>query len=315
VRISPSIRINFRKKPIQIISEIHAGFDTEYQSIKIGENKLLSTQFSTTGLIKLFIPKTKDYEFQGVHTLSGELYYKTDNLPDTMDSKELKRLINEYIKIIRVISHQNYDNLMSKLTKKIKQYKDKYNEIIITKSSLNFKNDGTIFQFNYLPIKQRIIINENKEKLKISMVQLVNEIKSTIEKDLNKKSIDILEIIKDKISEDCLELLKDDEESKNQVGEGFKLSDIKDPLKSEENLLEAIDKNTIKYNDDGFKIDESNKTDESNNNIEEVKKPKILKINTIPSFYTNEDSIKVYYKERLVLVGHYNAADLSLLSD
>jgi hypothetical protein len=199
----------------------------------LGENQLLSAQLSVTGLIKLFIPKRENYIYQGVNTLTGEIYYKNDNIPESINKDLLQTMIQKYIDIIRGISNKNYDILMYKLTEKLKQYKDKNENLIIMNSRLNDKKDGTIIQFNYLPVIQKIIINENekkeKVKLSLSMKQLINIIKESINKDLYKKSSDVYNLILNEVKQTSNELFNESSDESPDVFTSFKPSNIKEP--------------------------------------------------------------------------------------
>jgi len=74
--LDASIKQHFKKNNLSITADIYTGFDTEYLAFDFGQNRLLSAQLSICGGLKLEVPLSKDYKFEGVNTLTGELYVK-----------------------------------------------------------------------------------------------------------------------------------------------------------------------------------------------------------------------------------------------
>jgi hypothetical protein len=231
-----------------------------------------------TGLVKVSIPLRQEYDFSGVHTLSGEIYYKHDHLPNIMNTALVREMIENSISLIRKSSFNNYDKIMSLLATKLSN-----NESLIN-TSINSK--GINLQFNYLPIINKIIIGKNRDELKLSMKQLINEIRLSFN--------DYLELETTRITDLINKYLKEINESKNYTYN--RISTIK----------------STQYHISKIPIKEEIETEISE---EKATDTVIFKNKSELKKEIDESLIRINFKKKLFLSGHYNASDFSMLCD
>ena len=104
-RLDNSIKQHLTLKKISVSSNIFAGFDTEYVPIDFGKNDLLSAQLSLCGCVKIKVPISRKFIFEGVHTMTSEAYIK--NAPKFDDLNTVISKINGHIKSIRYYKNKN----------------------------------------------------------------------------------------------------------------------------------------------------------------------------------------------------------------
>jgi hypothetical protein len=96
-KLNPGVRRLLLGMNFNIFYRIYAGYDTEFQTVEYGENKLISYQLAVTGraLIKVNnVPSL--YDFERVLVSSGEVY-ELDGLKDDPKLLELLKVINVYL--------------------------------------------------------------------------------------------------------------------------------------------------------------------------------------------------------------------------
>jgi hypothetical protein len=265
-RIEPSIRMKITRTLPKIHRRYYAGFDTEYQGIDTGVNRLLSVQLSVTGDIAIELPKFKEYDFESLHTQSQESYLtntklKMDRLK--MDSTRVLKIINSYILGVRDLKFGDYDE-------KIKYYykilKEQGFEIVES----DFKS---VFLIPKFPISLKMFTNENNCGLKWE--ELIAEVTSIQNVDLtywSKRLLSLLELSEEQVNP-CV---------KN---------------------VEVEDLNKLVENTEVISIKEGN-----------LLKLKAFKPQTYEKTF-ERTKVRFKVKNSVYLIGHYNAADLSMISD
>jgi len=73
-RIDASIRHHIRKPGISITKNIYLGFDTEFNRVESGKNKLISSQITVSSRVFVKIPKTPRYTISSFDVDQNKLY-------------------------------------------------------------------------------------------------------------------------------------------------------------------------------------------------------------------------------------------------
>jgi hypothetical protein len=167
-----SIKQHLFKKNITINSEIITGFDTEYVPIDWRENELLSAQLSFTHMLKITFPIFKNYEFEGVNTLTSETYLKA--LPKFEDVTIIKDFITNKIIENRFYKFGEHDKIMNKIINSFTQNTN-YKNVVVN-------NRNVIMQLNKSPIQNVFILPIEGEKLQLSFKSLIKLITDRIDR-------------------------------------------------------------------------------------------------------------------------------------
>ncbi|RPA88518.1 hypothetical protein L873DRAFT_1796609 [Choiromyces venosus 120613-1] len=270
-----SIKQHLRISHPKIITDICTGFDTEYVPIDIHKNKLLSAQISITGYLKLYIPLVRDYEFEGVNTLTSETYIKT--APKFEELASVRNFIRNQIKETRVLKQPNHDNIM----KQICNYFIKNDELI---DNFNRNDQGYIFQFKKSPIVNKFIIAEADETLTLKFKTLLNLIHTSF--DLGKEKEELFNTIS---------TINFTNNNNQEVGFDSK---VNSPWNSR--TLKQYEIETIKLSN--YRNDELSMV----NNKKELKYGEFI-------VDRNNNKVKINFINNDYLYAHYNAADLDIL--
>jgi len=278
--LDPSIRQHLKRTRPKIIPEIYVGYDTEYKPEDWGINKLLSAQLSITSGIKIEVPLTRAYTFEGVNTLTSETYLKSeDSLPECMDKELILKIIQNSINYNRLLLFGNHDIIMKELC----------NYLINEKGSLldnyNRTEKGIIFQFKKLPIKNKFIKGKEGENLEISWKTLIKIINESSNKELEKNVNKIIDPFKLQ-GEKTIDLLSDFQPKETASWSGENI-----PQEKTEDIILSNAENEKLSKSEAFKLPKS----------------KYLKL--------NNSEIKMSINWRIYFLSHYNAADLSLIQD
>jgi len=175
IRLDNSIKQHLVRTNPKISQEIFTGFDTEYLPIDFGKNELLTCQLSICGLLKLFVPITKDFTFEGVSTLSSDVYLKSPPKFEEKSIFEIKKYFNNEIKEIRELKFGNHDQFMKSITNNVIKNS---NELLV-EHCVRVDN-GYIFQLNRTPIKNIFIVPAPGEVLEINFDTLVKIINTSV---------------------------------------------------------------------------------------------------------------------------------------
>lgn len=281
--LDPSIRQHLIRKRIKIIPETYAGYDTEYVPEDWGKNKLLSVQLSISGGIKVEVPLPRAYTIEGVNTLTAETYLKSeDSVPACLDKELLTKIIQNLINTNRLLLFSNNDENMIALCNYL------INDKIELIDQYNRTEKGMIFQFKKLTVNNKFIKAKEGENLIISWKTLVKIINESAYKKLGSNIKEIFEEFKLKsgLAPDLLSNL----ESKETYSWSGK------------NIPEEETEEIILSND---------------NNSKESKslKPYKLPTDKYLKLINSDSEIKMSISWRIYILSHYNAADLSLISD
>jgi hypothetical protein len=171
------------KRSPRIVGDIYTGFDTEYVTMGWYDNKFLSAQLSITQGVKLIIPISRDFVFEGVNTLTGENYLKTG--PNIGMKHEMELTIRECIK-------SNVKNLYGGHFSEMYQAINGLITIRETLDNIKITNSEAIFQFKKSPIKNVLILPAENEELKINFNSLIHIINRYVTIECEKTSVSLL---------------------------------------------------------------------------------------------------------------------------
>jgi len=241
-----SIKQHLLQRSVVITREKYAGFDTEYVPRDLGKNTLLSAQLSMCGGIRIEVPVTREFVFEGVHTLTDEIYMKE---PPKLVSESMRKRINELI--------QESNNITYKMSNFIGKLRSIASHETKVKGFINFLLPAS-------KIISKFVVPEEGEELRISMRTLAHGINNIIP--LNAVTTALMKYLNNEVS-------------------AFKVTHF-----------EETPPQTIVW---------SNELEnrEVKNAVKEKGKAVLA------------NGIKITIKDLIYLIGHYNAADLSMLSD
>lgn len=275
-KLEPSIRKSLIKKGITITHNIQNGFDTEYENVDITTNKLLSVQMAVNVITYLRIQLHKVYRLSNVHTLTNESYEVGKDKNLNIDLME--NVINSCIGRIRIVKYGNYDRSMFLLIYGLKKLGISFIE----------EDDGVvIFRFSS---RKAITYFEDLRNKDYSIRKLIDTTKIIGESLLKDNNISLLETLKGVFKD--REKLGDPENQKL-------IEELTNPIQTEIEIKQIVD------------LNEAISTEE----ILTRKVPKIKSYSrsSYTSFTEEKISVSIYVK--IVLIGHLNAADLSMMSD
>jgi hypothetical protein len=141
-KMDPSIRVKIMDKGMSVLKNIYSGFDTEYQTLGMSENKLLSVQLAINTKVVIVLPLVKDFVISKINAQTGETYGVLLNIKG-YKFKELEQDLNRLIKEIRMIRFYAKDVSIQKLIDGLKK-----------RGLLNVEKDDSIyFSFERTPIR------------------------------------------------------------------------------------------------------------------------------------------------------------------
>jgi hypothetical protein len=116
--INPSIREALRQRGLTLSENTYCGFDTEFQHLEMGTNKILSAQWAVSKGMVLTLPYLLDYELSNQNVGTGEsfsinkMWFEQDKI--AFDS--LQSDLRVYIRRVRSIRFSSNDESLKRLT-------------------------------------------------------------------------------------------------------------------------------------------------------------------------------------------------------
>lgn len=294
------IKKGLAKGGISFLLNTYTGFDTEYKYLEGIRNQLLSVQLAVVSRVVMKIPSVIDiYRMRSVNTLSNVSYKPLEEvLGGKLNVNYINDLININIKFVRELLYPSYDESIKKLV----------NGLIKEGIPFTEKNDNMFFMFDKSLLKTWFSLDVAKG---VSLTELVNQSDSMSKNDLDVKLGEVYELLKRIFNNDLVDLvdLEDLVEDVKGVKSDKKLEGIKT---TEINVKKVVDfsqhfKESVETLDSVEKLE----------SIIPIEKPKVLSKKfkrTYKQTFTPE-KVSVTLTRNNYFVGHYTAADLSILKD
>ena len=291
-----SIKQHLIKRNVTVYSDVVVGFDTEFVAYDYNINKLLSAQVSFSHVIKLIIPLFKNFEFEGVNTLTSEIYLKAIPLFD--DPSLIKHFI-----MIKILENRKYkfgkhDEIMSKIANYFYQNPN-VNNIVSYHNSLNICLEKT-------PIKNLFIIAKPNEDLKLSLTTLMRLIEMNCPERVDSENL-ILNELRD------LEYWNLTNSLPDFIG---RFAESWNAKTMQNTPIERI----VLSNEENSKLTLEKVEDSSNYTYDilvfENSHAKLLaEAEAEEEEYLGKNLIRINIRRKIYLTAHYNSADFTLLED
>ena len=311
-----SIKQHLIRRNLTIYSDVVVGFDTEYVTEDWGKNVLLSAQLSFSHVLKLFIPIFKEYDFVGVNTLSSEVYLKA--VPKFDDSTAVKNYITAHIAENRDYKFGKHDEIMARIAEYYNS-KSSIKNVAVTSSGVNVL-------FAKSPIKNALILPVEGERLEISFTALTRIIGHNCPRSVSEIALfeEIRALPFESISRvsEVLERLEESWNSKRMKNTETVTLYLSNEKNKDLTVHNYKDKSLARYQE--FLVPASVLT---NVQPESSLAPLAILAPLGPSLEEGElggwknlrekkeTLVSVATTRRIYLCAHYNAADLTLLSD
>lgn len=336
------IRLSLSRGGISINQNIYTGFDTEYVNVSEEENELLSVQLMVTSRLVLKFPRVLDfYEVCGVNTVTNEVY-TLNQVNKYIDLDYVNENMNLRIKFLRSILYPGFDDSISKLIKGLKE--------MGVKSII--KDECTYFMFEKGLLKSWFTTDVSKG---VSLVSLINKSNEMTYEELDIQTNKLWDLLKEIFSlkdYKSAEVIHNDLNSflnENEVNEDLEVDvvneEVGEGIEDTEGIEDVdeieVDKEEVTVNEDKEDKEKENEANEkgksesksnfdfdsnsfSGDNVSEHQNVNLIAGGEInsgkkyirtykQSFTTNKVSVTI--KKQNFLLGHYNSADLSMLSD
>jgi len=304
-----------RRNPV-LYSDIISGFDTEYVAYDVGKNEMLSAQISSTYLMKLSIPLFKSFTFEGVNTLTSDTYLKAT--PKFSLVSLAQDFITRQILEIRIIKFKSHDYFMNKIAS---YFSNKEINLSVTQRSVDFS-------FDKVSIKNVFVIPSSSSSLSLSFASLVFLAKRRLsEKRISSEKF-IFEQIQnldysnefiqnfvprtseswnaDSLIQDEIETIALSPKASRRLS--LKLSNEKKEISNFRKKFSVVENFSVEKSPE----EKSYALEESSPSI----KGELGGWNPVTSVTNPErDEILFNVKRRVYIAAHYNAADLTLISD
>jgi hypothetical protein len=116
--INPSVREALRQRGLTVSENLYCGFDTEYQNLDMGKNKILSAQWAVNSKIVLSLPHLVEYDLSNQNTLTGDIYpiNKMWFEQEKILFKRLQSEIRGYIGQVRSKRFSSNDESLKRIT-------------------------------------------------------------------------------------------------------------------------------------------------------------------------------------------------------
>lgn len=281
--LEPSIRKILKKKGISIQQTINNSLDTEYKNIDQKTNKILSVQMCINTTSTLLINKSYSWELSDVNALSNESYNLI--ISQNIDKVVIESCINRLVELVRLSKYGDNDEKISKIIMGLKRSTD-----------INYIEKTETIKFIF-PFTSTISYFEDLRNKNISVKRIVEISKLLGYDSLNisyNKILGMLEFLSNTSSEGLMV-----EEKQKYDFENL----IKHIRKTSEDSKILTEKDIEKYI-----VDNNN-----NNNRNKALKQKSVSRTSTSKLTTQRTFIS--RKICVALISHYNAADLSLMSD
>jgi len=321
-----SIKQHLIRKHVSIFSDIISGFDTEFVAEDWNQNTLLSSQISSSHVLKLSVPLYKSFTFEGVNTLTSETYLKST--PKFNNISHVLKFISEQISESRIYKFKSHDFMTSKIASHF------YNDPTVKNVSIT--NRGIDFAFDKASIKNLFVLASKDEKLELSFQSLINLITSRFDKRTSDEDLLIQKILdidysltssssfepRNDVSWDGATALKEEIED-------LELSNDSNKKLSKINYSGAYSSKVHKFSlEENFSVEKS--PEEMSSALEESsplikgelgglpleKSPEEIFWNPVTAVMPIvKNTLQINVKRRIYLAAHYNSADLTLLKD
>jgi len=156
-RLDPSIKYHVKRPGIGVVQNTYTGFDTEFNNMDVGENKLVSIQLAVSTKTYLKIPFIKSYKISCLEAKTNKLIPLSRN-SSVLNYSKIEGSIDMCVKRIKSLKYGKYEESMFILNESLRNIK----------GFSYFENDDyTIFTFPHSGIQTYIEIGESNSFSKV----------------------------------------------------------------------------------------------------------------------------------------------------
>ena len=280
-RLDSSIKHHIRKPGVSLSKNIYVGFDTEFNNISSGKNKLVSSQIAVSSRVIAKVPKTPRYSISSFDVDLNKLH-RVKTKSDIFNYSKVETSIQILIQQIKYIKFGRFEECMLILTECLKQIKGlKYYDI---------EEEYTLFSFPKSEIQPYIYLGKQ-----CSFKTLLDLASPCGNRQVDAMSKNIVELLVN-ISQQKLSAINGKDQLLAMIHEIYK--DYTE-FESMENMGGKI-----------LPLVSQSRKSKSKSEVE-----KRLTREFLPDFYDEGHKICITSTKRYYLLAHLSQADLSMLSD